>query len=84
MIKTKTLKKELDKSYKKWYNRQAALRSGEDHRKKDFEKTSEKGLTKESGCDIIEKLVCKRLVITEKSFLKKLWEKAWQTTLKVI
>ena len=39
-------------------------------------------MTKESGCDIIEKLVCKRLAITEKvfwkNFEKKLDKRLWK------
>ena len=57
---------------RKWYNRTAVAKIAEESRKNKFEKTSEKGLTKEFGCDIIEKLVWKRSGGHKKSFLKKL------------
>ena len=57
---------------RKWYNRKAVAKIAEISRKNKFEKTSEKGLTKEFGCDIIEKLVWKRNSGHKKVFWKNL------------
>ena len=57
---------------RKWYNKKAVAKIAEESRKNKFEKTSEKGLTKEFGCDIIEKLVWKRNSGHKKVFWKNL------------
>ena len=57
---------------RKWYNKKAVAKIAEESRKNKFEKTSEKWLTKEFGCDIIEKLVWKRNSGHKKVFWKNL------------